>query len=99
MLKQCISPERQLSCCCVLDTRDEATVRGVQPRSKTHYVLADCRTRNGRELQQERFRLDIWKNVFPIRVMRHWCRLPREQPSLNTWRYLEDVDAVLRDVA
>jgi len=30
------------------------------------------------KLKEERFRSDIQKKLFTIRVMRHWHRLPRE---------------------
>ena len=44
---------------------------------------------NGFKLEEGRFRLDIRKKLFPVRVVRYWNRLPSEAvdaPSLEAFK-------------
>ncbi|KFR05704.1 hypothetical protein Y956_02828, partial [Nipponia nippon] len=54
---------------------------------------------NGFKLKEGRFRLDIMKKFFTMRVVTHWNRLPRavvDAPSLETFKVR--LDGALRNL-
>jgi len=67
-------------------------LKGAYKKDKDKLFIRACcnRTRgNGFKLKESRFRLDIRKTFFTIRVVKHWHRLPREvvdAPSLETFK-------------
>ncbi|PKU39848.1 hypothetical protein llap_9845 [Limosa lapponica baueri] len=67
-------------------------LKGAYRRDGEGLFIRECsdRTRgNGFKLKEGRFRLDIGKKFFTMRVVRHWNRFPRkavDAPSLEVFK-------------
>ena len=54
---------------------------------------------NGFKLEEGRFRLDVRKKFFTVRVVRQWNRLPREFVDALSWEaFKARLDGALRNL-
>ena len=73
--------------------------KGAEKKSGEGLLTRACRDRtrgNGFNLTERRYRLDIRKKFFPVRLLRRWHRVPREAvaaPSLAVFKARLDTGA------
>ncbi|PKU48005.1 hypothetical protein llap_1714 [Limosa lapponica baueri] len=64
-------------------------LKGAYRRDEEGLFVRECSDRmrsNGFKLKERRFRLDIGKKYFTVRVVRHWNRLPREIVDVEVFK-------------
>lgn len=65
--------------------------KGQDPRGWDQVVFHSVQQQDKGQLEYRKFHTNMRKNFFPVRVIKHWNKLPRRLRSLLLWKYSRPV--------